>query len=73
VDFHCSGDRKAAESGRPTALFYRHDVACQSPYDTEAQRLRSEVRPYPSFALIVIFAFSTFDTGHPFSAASAYF
>ena len=29
--------------------------------------------PYPSFALIVIFAFSTFDTGHPFSAASAYF
>jgi hypothetical protein len=30
-------------------------------------------RPHPSFALIVIFAFSTFDTGHPFSAASAYF
>src|ERR1035437_5402638 len=29
--------------------------------------------PYSSFALIVIFAFSTFDTGHPFSAASAYF
>jgi hypothetical protein len=30
-------------------------------------------RTYPSFALIVIFAFNTFDTGHPFSAASAYF
>jgi hypothetical protein len=30
-------------------------------------------RIYPSFALIEIFAFSTFDTGHPFSAASAYF
>ncbi len=29
---------------------------------------------YPSsFAVIVIFAFSTFDTGQPFSAASAYF
>ena len=28
---------------------------------------------YPSFAVIVIFAFNTFDTGHPFSAASAYF
>ena len=28
---------------------------------------------HPSFASIVIFAFSTFDTGHPFSAASAYF
>lgn len=34
-----------------------------------------EVRnlPYSSFALIVIFAFSTLETGHPFSAASAYF
>ena len=31
------------------------------------------VQPYPSFAVIVILAFSTFDTGHPFSAASAYF
>src|SRR5580692_7640355 len=29
--------------------------------------------PYPSFAVIEIFAFNTFDTGHPFSAASAYF
>jgi hypothetical protein len=32
-----------------------------------------EARPYSSFAVIVIFAFNTFDTGHPFSAASAYF
>jgi hypothetical protein len=31
------------------------------------------VKPYPSFAVIEIFAFSTFDTGQPFSAASAYF
>jgi hypothetical protein len=29
--------------------------------------------PYSSFAFIVIFALSTFDTGQPFSAASAYF
>jgi hypothetical protein len=29
--------------------------------------------PYSNFAVIVIFAFSTFDTGQPFSAASAYF
>src|SRR5215470_934918 len=29
--------------------------------------------PYSSFAFIVIFAFNTFETGHPFSAASAYF
>ena len=28
---------------------------------------------YSSFAFIVIFALSTLDTGHPFSAASAYF
>jgi hypothetical protein len=28
---------------------------------------------YPSFAVIEIFAFSTFETGQPFSAASAYF
>jgi len=30
-------------------------------------------RSYPSFAFIEIFAFSTFETGQPFSAASAYF
>jgi hypothetical protein len=33
----------------------------------------SNDRFYSSFAFIVIFAFSTFDTGQPFSAASAYF
>src|SRR5258708_23478489 len=36
--------------------------------DAEAPKLT-----YPSFAVIEILAFSTFDTGHPFSAASAYF
>jgi hypothetical protein len=34
---------------------------------------KAEAQPYPSFAVIEIFAFSTFDTGQPFSAASAYF
>ncbi len=34
---------------------------------------RQWLSPYSSFAFIVIFAFSTFETGHPFSAASAYF
>jgi len=28
---------------------------------------------YPNLAVMEIFAFSTFDTGQPFSAASAYF
>ena len=39
----------------------------------ELPKAGSPKPPYPSFAFIVIFAFSTFDTGHPFSAASAYF
>ena len=40
----------------------------------EARTPKPEARkPYPSFAVIEIFAFSTFDTGQPFSAASAYF
>ena len=44
------------------------------PAVAEARKPKPEARPtYPSFAVIVIFAFNTFDTGHPFSAASAYF
>src|SRR5271166_989808 len=35
--------------------------------------VRAQLDSYTSFAFIVIFAFSTFDTGHPFSAASANF
>ena len=30
VDFHCSGDPKAAVSGRPTLLFYRRNATCQT-------------------------------------------
>ncbi len=33
----------------------------------------SATKSYSSFAVIEIFAFSAFDTGQPFSAASAYF
>ena len=36
-------------------------------------RARRSPKDYASFAVIEIFAFSTFDTGQPFSAASAYF
>jgi hypothetical protein len=38
----------------------------------KAKKESLKIPPYPSFALIEIFAFSTFDTGQPFSAASAY-
>ena len=65
----CSGGLKAAESGRPTVLFYSPITRCQTT-DFLASAAGSS---YPSFAVIVILAFSTFDTGHPFSAASAYF
>jgi len=37
------------------------------------RKLQNKAAPYSSFAFIVIFAFNTFDTGQPFSAASAYF
>ena len=51
-------------------LFYSPATACQ----TAAHRKTTcHGAPYPSFAVIEIFAFSTFDTGQPFSAASAYF
>jgi len=86
----CSGGPKAAVSGRPTPLFYRHVTSCQTkPYTTETQseslnrslclcvsvvkRFLPHTHTYPSFAVIEIFAFNTFDTGQPFSAASAYF
>src|SRR5208337_2364340 len=50
---------------RPGGRRVRKNISILQP----CQRLSN----YPSFASIVIFAFSTFDTGHPFSAASAYF
>ena len=42
-------------------------------YFTVLPRTVKPLTPYPSFAVMEIFAFSTFDTGQPFSAASAYF
>jgi hypothetical protein len=50
--------------------------ACQTTTAVaEGRRPKADARspPYPSFAVIEIFAFNTFDSGHPFSAASAYF
>src|SRR5580765_5523606 len=41
------------------------------PHRVNALAVRKPI--YSSFAVIVIFAFSTFEPGHPFSAASAYF
>ena len=44
------------------------------PPPTEISEPKTENWVHPSsFAVIEIFAFSTFDTGQPFSAASAYF
>jgi hypothetical protein len=46
-----------------------------SHYQTTSQKSLAGARShsYPSFAVMEIFAFRTFDTGQPFSAASAYF
>jgi hypothetical protein len=61
-------------SGRPTHLFLQ-PVISLSNLGCRGRNPKADARspPYPSFALIEIFAFNTFDTGHPFSAASAYF
>jgi len=70
----CSGGPKAAVSGRPTLLFYRPLAPCQTCAGIMMGTLDADAwHDYPSFAFIEIFAFSTFDTGQPFSAASAYF
>ncbi len=60
LDLQCSGGPK-----RPP---------CQEDQLFYFTALPQAVKPsYPSFAVIEIFAFNTFDTGQPFSAASAYF
>ncbi len=72
--------KKATGSGRPAFLFYSHESCCQTnlalpfvhPRALRGLRFWCCSR-YSSLAFIVIFAFSTFDTGQPFSAASAYF
>jgi len=76
VDLCCSGSPKAAESGRPTPLFYRGHVLCQTARGGGHAADFVAALPgdcYSSFALIVILALSTLETGQPFSAASAYF
>ncbi len=73
LELQCSGGREAAVSGGPTALFYSAVKPCQTTDALpEAENRKSEAT-YPNFAVIEIFAFNTLDTGHPFSAASAYF
>jgi hypothetical protein len=52
-------------SNQPDHSFLR-ETSCPSWF-------KLSIQPYSSFAVIVIFAFNTFDTGQPFSAASAYF
>ncbi len=68
-----SGGREAAVGKTNSSIFaappqaVKHRRGCRG-LEAEARSLA-----YPSLAVIEIFAFSTFDTGHPFSAASAYF
>jgi hypothetical protein len=61
----CGDSRPRLSIERSSILLVRQDRAPQDHVPWRA--------PYPSFAVIEIFAFSTFDTGQPFSAASAYF
>jgi len=60
--------------GRPLGV--RAICSLTWAYPTEANESTSfrNAIHYPSnFAVIEIFAFKTFETGHPFSAASAHF
>ena len=70
-ELQCSGGHKAAVSGRPTLLFLQPATRLSNTGAVAEPEAEPEL--YPSFAVIEIFAFSTFDTGQPFSAASAYF
>ena len=79
VDFHRSGDPSSpcqedlhlySTDAKPPV---KPDLVSFVSLVVDAFSLRPEAEPYSNFAVIVIFAFSTFDTGHPFSAASAYF
>ncbi len=69
----------AAAQGPPIRKAYisilqtRDDLSNHPVFAYPEARRRKPEAGYSSFALIVILAFSTFDTGQPFSAASAYF
>jgi hypothetical protein len=58
-------------------IFYRRIAACQTFSELQildSKQVHQKPEAYPSsFALIVIFAFSTFDTGQPLFAFSAAF
>jgi hypothetical protein len=72
-------NHNAAAAARPPSQedqlpFYSPVKACQTaPVKPRRGLKREPESTYPSFAVIEIFAFNTFDTGQPFSAASAYF
>jgi hypothetical protein len=70
-------DCNAAAAARPPSQEDQHFyfTGLSQPVKPRLPRPEADSRrpSYPSFAVIEIFAFSTFDTGHPFSAASAYF
>src|ERR1700690_2347813 len=67
----CSAAATHRRRVRKTYLFILQTLILVSNCQADPRLGRSWI--YSSFASIVIFAFSTFDTGHPFSAASAYF
>jgi len=72
---HCQTRREP--SFRPALLEFVSRLAPKQvsfdPFVPSAAESFRQPERYSSFAFIVIFAFNTFDTGHPFSAASAYF
>ncbi len=68
LDLQCSGGQEAAVQEDLHFYFTGRLRPVKPPL-----RLRMPKPSYPSFAVIEIFAFNTFDTGQPFSAASAYF
>jgi len=59
--------------GRRVRKINFHFTAPSKPVKPRRGLKRERESTYPSFAVIEIFAFNTFDTGQPFSAASAYF
>jgi hypothetical protein len=80
--FRHDGNLELAMQRRPQGRRVRKTYssilqACINLSNDRAKGREVEARnpkpPYPNFAVIEIFAFSTFDTGQPFSAASAYF
>jgi hypothetical protein len=71
-ELQCSGDRKAAVRKINLVILQACHRLSNAASIAGSEPVRQS-EDYPSFAVIEILAFSTFDTGQPFSAASAYF